>query len=125
MIQPNEIRPGNWINLNNKPCQVNHINGNGCGCDETFALFEDIHPILITDHLLRQTGFVKDLYGYKSRQLALNQYDDVYYLRLPQGTGFGQGIRYVHQLQNLYYDISGKEYLLTLAYFDSPFSIAG
>ena len=126
MIQPNEIRLGNWINVRNKPCQVSQINKAGCECTgEAFAYFEDIQPIVITDHLLQETGFVKDLFGYKSRQLALNQYDDVYYLRLPQGTGFGQGIRFVHQLQNLYLDISGTEYPVRLTCFSRQFSIAG
>ncbi len=110
MIPQSELRLGNWIQVEEKNYRVIYLSENGCGYDhEEFVSFENIVPISITDSILVKAGFTKDDYGYKNGSLALNQYDDVFHLRLPQGTGFGRGIKYVHQLQNLYYNISGEE----------------
>ena len=126
MIVSNELRIGNWLNVHGRPCQVTYLNNEVFGNkDEQKFAFNEAQPIAITRELLLQTGFEKDLYGFKSRQIALNQYEDVYYLRLPQGTGFGRGIRYVHQLQNLYFEISGQEYILSASHFNNAFSLAG
>ena len=110
MIASNELRLGNWILVDNNKYEVVYISENGCGYDhEEFAIFDKIEPIKLTDSLLAKGGFYKDDFGYKNQHLALNQYEDVFYLRLPQGTGFGRGISYLHQLQNLYFDICGQE----------------
>lgn len=110
MIYQNELRLGNWIEVNDKKYQVIYLSENGCGYDhEEFISFDRIQPISITNSLLEKAGFHKDDYGYKNEKVALNQYEEVFHLRLPQGTGFGQGIKYLHQLQNLYFTISGQD----------------
>lgn len=96
--------------VNTSKYQVIYLSENGCGYDhEEFAGFEKLEPISITSALLEKAGFRKDDYGYSNGKLALNQYENVYHLRLPQGTGFGRGIQHLHQLQNLYFAISGEE----------------
>jgi hypothetical protein len=110
MIAQNELRLGNWIKVKDKNYQVIYLSENGCGYDhEEFTLFDSLEPIFITGNILQKAGFSKDDYGYKNGSLALNQYEDVYHLRLPQGTGYGRGIKYLHQLQNLYFNIAGQE----------------
>lgn len=118
MIPAQELRTGNWILVEGKACRVSRIDESGCGTTtKGFVAYAEAQPVPITDALLLQTGFIKDAYGYRSPLLALNQYESVYYLRIPPGTGFGRAIRYVHQLQNLYYEITGQDYQVAEGHF--------
>ncbi|HEX2535173.1 MAG TPA: hypothetical protein VHK69_15615 [Chitinophagaceae bacterium] len=70
--------------------------------------YGELEGIALTDRLLETCGFAADAFGYASEDLSLNRYETVYHLRLPGGTGYGRAVRYLHELENLYLQLTGN-----------------
>lgn len=134
MIKENEIKVGNWFQHNEKWCyrRDSHNSGNGkpfvfqweardwYALGECTLSLEDIEPIELTPEILEKCGFkyetkdknhfVKD----QGKQLYVSIYlgDGDYQ---PQICDDGimsitlQPILYLHQLQNLYFALTGEE----------------
>lgn len=111
MIQPNELRIGNYIKFCGKPTKV-------------WALSEDdindemdiyIEPITLTDEVLVKCGFVKIgvlTLSFENFlfEIGLNGDDFVkqkYTLRINGCLVIK--VKYIHQLQNIFYSLTGKE----------------
>lgn len=88
------------------------------------GMFHHLQPIPITPDILQQFGFVDPANNGWGLRLYLNEADElVWYLQDQQfhgearikyqtrGSGFTRdfGIRYVHQLQNLFHALTGTE----------------
>lgn len=129
MTQPNELRIGNLVKLKNRisgysefvyllsvgnnyidisisMTQSPHLNG-----VPTQVLFNNIDPIPLTEEWLMKAGFVQSYNDYiKENLTAENEYCEsgewnIYY----KGALFEVIIKSVHQLQNLYFALTGQE----------------
>lgn len=69
--------------------------------------FNEIDPIELTEHWLLKFGFEKLNYTYLAKGLAVHNHDIVsFYMLYEQNRTY---IKYVHQLQNLYFALTGEE----------------
>lgn len=108
MIFPSELRIGNWVNIDNNQTTVCHIMG-----DEDY-----FKPIPLTPEILKKCGFeVLQADGTMNKTIAYNGYlaistytDDCKYWKIKNYyAGTNAKIKYLHQLQNLYYALTDKE----------------
>lgn len=119
MIKSNELREGNYVNVVGKNSfnitgiiQVEDIIS-GCGINmhhDSFAhKLKDIQPIPLTEEWLIKFGF-DPCYFADGGKLSFYRINDSNFL-LPDFTlvWFGTKIKYVHQLQNLYFALTGEE----------------
>lgn len=76
-------------------------------------LIQFIEPIPITEELILKCGFVKAggfYYTYNcSFTLNYDKFDDGSYNATSQCNNIARGIKHLHQLQNLYFALNGKE----------------
>jgi len=122
VLQAEELRIGNWVTVPrrkdnefyDKSVQLGAIGKNTFGILEDgkslVAIKDNLSPILITEDILLSSGFVKKIDGtwivYINGWIALwklesddrFQVEDTY-----------TDIYYVHQLQNLYFALTGEE----------------
>lgn len=102
MIDPKQLRIGNYVSTEvDKFIQVE-----GVGFEEVIICGDSvcdkfIEPIPITEEWLLKFEFVKTSYGYESLMPTI-EFNFVQRLT-------GVHLVYVHQLQNLYHAITGKE----------------
>lgn len=120
MIAANELRIGNWVNINVE-CKDGTFDGN-YQIEEIredvilfnkgiHAAYRMLYPIPLTEERLLRCGFEKaGIYycmgGNEDGGIVLKLNDSMYF---PIITSFGIGIKYLHQLQNLYFALKGKE----------------
>jgi len=130
MINANELRIGNWISQNGKTFQVDEIR---------HWYFSDAEPIPLTTEILEQCGFEKDksndvfereVYSIQvSNNTSLyfdahkdwmrdDKYLEWYLSHEWNNNNFKNEFRnapdYLHQLQNLYFALTGEELTIKL-----------
>lgn len=109
MIKINEIRLGNIVLNRFNEIEVLNI------IDSMQWLEDDYNGLLLTDDLLTKLKFTKKelvtITFYEDYNIALNlgnkRSDYAYYLK--GWKGYSKEIRYLHELQNLYFALTGKE----------------
>jgi hypothetical protein len=106
MIKANELRIGNWVNIGDLSTTINHIMGD----DDYFD------PIPLTPEILEKCGFRE--YGPFSPWLTLGSFSwsdpaGISY-EIDEESAMLDHIKYLHQLQNLYYAVTGEELTITL-----------
>lgn len=124
MINPNELRKGNLISFKGKIMMVSGIEptNNGIyleGDDRNFSL-EVPMPIPLTPEWLEKCGFEKttalvDRYEIPfkdSGHIFMNEGENVLKIEVEYIPIELEHIKYVHQLQNLYLDLTGKELII-------------
>lgn len=106
-MKAEELRIGNFVNWNNEIAKIKQIFelevGFKCG---DIGLFEDLESILLSEEWLLKFGF---------ERLGSGRFDFktfTYYLH--DGSFYNQTsrlctIKYVHQLQNLHFALTGEE----------------
>ena len=115
-MKANELRVGNWVlNKNGRHIQVNR---------DMLGIVLILKSIPITPEVLEKCGFVPNAIGQLAIEvlgidthLELITIDDGYcYINLNQINEFGNSqnvaidrIRHLHQLQNLYFALTGEE----------------
>lgn len=123
MIKANELRVGNWVaNKNGLPYKITGFNiAHIEGTENNMSNFNTAaYPITITPEILEKCGFFNDtslniyiilkeenFISYKFEDDVFVPFDDFYH-------GFMPNIKYIHQLQNLYFALSGKELQVNL-----------
>ena len=135
-MKASELRIGNLVDLGNRIAKVIEINHLACvvvDLEETQDTIEDYErtkPILLTEEWLLKFGFYKDeeywwigridcKYCFKYRDWADNW---AFYIEYTDGRPSDDGvkypiafdIKYVHQLQNLYFALTGEELILNI-----------
>jgi len=131
MIQANELRMGNLVYKSLKSGQGRTVI-NPIGCQDIVRIFEDIGsfnyaPIPLTEDILIKCGFE---HGVIERSLSIELgndtilYDDLSCDRMyimqemegerPDCMSIPQDIKYLHQLQNLYFALTQKELTIKL-----------
>lgn len=136
MIDPKELRIGNWIcGQNDPPMIVREIKEDGIQCsfgwDHLGAFWyyegDDLHGIPLTPEVLEAAGFeesarwspwsgftawtyIIDLHGKKEGGLLIGKNEaSIMEYHIEESTSIPVGIKYLHQLQNLYFSLTGKE----------------
>lgn len=111
-MNSNELRIGNWyINGNDEPEQATELFRQYVKGMEFVLPWPSVEGVPLTEEWLVRFGFsvngVKEWY-LKSYEFAwLPGSGDWYYMC--EGAFASSGMKYVHQLQNLYFDLSGEE----------------
>ncbi|KGE14598.1 hypothetical protein [Sphingobacterium deserti] len=118
MIQANDLRIGNFVHsveIGNEVI-INSISDEGITFKNCvtfdYPTFEDITPIPLTEEILFKCGFFYDIDSdtYKISDCTLQI--DMSDFEIPDAIVFGESLRYVrhlHQLQNLFFALTGKE----------------
>jgi hypothetical protein len=112
-MKANELRIGNYILLQGctKPTQVFIIDTTETSTQTTAS------PIPLTQEWLLKSGFqrrqIKDLICYKTNQLELYQYASNNFKIFFEYADGEVELKYVHQLQNLYFALTGEELIKT------------
>lgn len=125
MIKATDLRLGNKVLVNGQICTVNNLFPNNIRVAELSVLHQINHeslyePVPLTPEILEQCGFVKSEYKdfdhpvLKCRWVSKTivgtnikpflRFDSMTKLDKPS-----TDVYYVHQLQNLYYSLTGQE----------------
>jgi hypothetical protein len=121
-MKASELRLGNLVNFGVKVVPIKSIHTESVLKDEVRVYVElneklqhycldiiEIEPTPLTEEWLLKFGFVKhkttDIYPTFAKQM-FNWNDGILYII---GYGFMNHIKYVHQLQNLYFALTGEE----------------
>lgn len=131
MIKPEELRIGNWVNRLGNPTVINSIQkGVEIGYVSTpisgSITTNQIEPIPLTEEILIKAGFEKQQPSFDARINIFYQNIEIYTYEstLMEGSFYiGQDEdsvliysekMYVHQLQNLFYSLTGTELKIQL-----------
>jgi hypothetical protein len=132
MIKSNELRIGILVESGGKVCKVNSIHTifaydikldtgtNGHAVDLLFnndtyvqtILLKDIFPIPITHDWIRKLGFNINSRGWSKAGLQLFYHKRKIILGVQLSVVSYRAIEYVHQLQNLYFAVTGEELIV-------------
>lgn len=121
MIQPNELRIGNYVKHVplNTGIFVKIDSEEISYCESYPEEFNDnFKPIELTEEILLKCGFEKLEHLYKlhllnSLNLIYNSEHNGWYLDIYHNTSKIE-LRYLHELQNLYFALTGKELEINL-----------
>jgi hypothetical protein len=134
-VQAHELRIGNKVfpaNNDNvltieeikwKSIRVNYIRLDTNQPHVSLIPFEDANPIPLTPEILEKAGFVlnKDIYRWHNRGITIcnNEDDTGFYWDLSNNNGYKlltewKDISHLHQLQNLYFALTGEELQINL-----------
>lgn len=132
MIKANELRIGNWLQHANSEglfCQVKQIiTGDYFDAGHTkLVMYEDYDYALLTEDWLLKFGFEKDGTTYPHEKCFLLEIGEKsFYCNITKGLNLffqhskvlgdnwycvanAEVLKYVHQLQNLYFALTGQE----------------
>ncbi len=120
MIQANEYRLGNLVNytVNREPLHIGKITGLYVTQEEERKIIIDYHypgvfgePIPLTPDILEKCGFDKRGYKKLSNKLKLEwSFGNEFWIDREGETVFTfENINSLHQLQNLYFALTGEE----------------
>jgi hypothetical protein len=115
MIKPNELRLGNYVHMPLIAATPQKIHS-----FSQMGLYHEYDPIPLTPELLEKAGFRKASYyvAAYSREgwgIDVNDEGDHYELFINDEAGYLLGkINYLHQLQNAFFALTGKELTITL-----------
>lgn len=120
-MKANELRIGNWVEVPKDARYEERFikweNENFYHIHQGYLEFEDIFPIPLTEEWLVKFGFTKSRYNKNIFEIG-----QVYELRphteeigffefgwVNDESGYIASVQYVHQLQNLYFSLTGEE----------------
>jgi hypothetical protein len=109
MMTANELRIGNWLQL--ETYIKYQINGDGYN-----TVLDLTIPIPLTEEILLKCGFkngVMLMIDETENVIYFDKYDKAFYtysgLGEPYSYGFKSNIKHLHQLQNLYFALTNQE----------------
>lgn len=119
MIQANELRIGNWINVYGKFEKVESIGTYGVSFYTGFAKYTlpNLKPITLTEEILLKCGAKLQGIEYIIKASALPIKIRISYGIAYCGFGnvyLGDRIKFLHELQNLYQALTGQELKIEL-----------
>jgi len=127
MIAANELRIGNWVEYDEFGiCRIESINRDSAllahGLFDTLIPNDLINPIAITPEILESNGFIQvknDILPYwqivcNGEDAVIEWHDDNSILvgrknECDKAFNSNYPIQYIHQLQNLYFALTGEE----------------
>ena len=137
MLQSNELRIGNavYTNITHRQitttsnlavviyeikllkCAVSYVNNGTISCNETNLYYTNLIPIQLTPCILKKCGFVANEYNdeFEYNLLLLDcEYTDGCFNVVFNECTLPLDLKYLHQLQNLYFALIGKELTVKL-----------
>ena len=107
MIKANELRIGNCIKLNNSHTTL--VPRDFQRYCKSFGIFEVFEPITLTEEWLLKFGAIKYEFDHKASQYRIDNM--LFVIRENTFFDYGTGVKlqYVHELQNLYFALTGEE----------------
>jgi hypothetical protein len=111
-MKATELRIGNWVKQPNGIIEVFTVSDSDDEGDINSYLEDEIEPIPLTEEWLVSFGFIDDKITFELKGFMLGWYrnDEFYYLPTNQINVRNKiQIKYVHQLQNLYFALTGEE----------------
>jgi hypothetical protein len=120
-MKANELRIGNYVNIEGDVVKVKEIYEKGIhytyGEYESYATEDFIQPIELTEELLVKLGFEGEMYEIclhtDDFNIAVNlieiRVDIAYYGNCEAELCIKYNVKYLHELQNLCYCITGQE----------------
>ena len=119
MIDPKELRIGNLVLLYNDECAITEIGYKESHLESehfvTTAIFDIVDPIPITPEWLERMGIYWDIYwqGRTDGNWVITEGNEHGNWRIAYGKRRNDiimwNLKYVHQLQNLYFALTGTE----------------
>ena len=128
MIKPTELRLGNYVNLNDGSdiddfrkvsgigSKILYLRIKQCRVSEVHVNFNRVYPIPLTEELLEKCGFQELYRTDHSIRLELMDYPEIEYKwnatfnwMLTYKTTVIGNVKYLHELQNAVYFLTGKE----------------
>lgn len=107
MIKANEIRIGNWFDFYGRPMQVRPITINDIFYGKIYE------PLPLTEEWLIKFGFKKPAHSWNGDIFHLTEWDEFplnWAVAMDKnGAILVLKLKYVHQLQNLYFALTGEE----------------
>lgn len=114
-MQPQELRIGNLVYANGETIRVTAINFDhllkSVDVDEWYVSDEklsDLHPITLTPEWLERMGLLNHEFMGVYEVVQLKSDGSKYGLYV-EGQWTGTDFQYVHELQNLYFSLTGQE----------------
>ena len=110
-MKASELRIGNWFNNGDS----NYVVDSSWFCDYLGSLGEHftVNPIPLTEEWLLKFGFEKKINDDDFDYWLKGEFDDTFLCEHADGFcynfGFGHELKHVHQLQNLYFALTGEE----------------
>jgi hypothetical protein len=134
MIKSNELRIGNYVDYERTTHVVtrllaHHVSHDwykSIGEDAYDTSYDSINPIPLTPELLEKCGFVEkdgsdnvhSIFSLNDFHLDFDWRRRQYYSPMEENNGewvtYGSSIKYLHQLQNLYFALTNKELIINL-----------
>lgn len=127
MTNANELRIGNWV-LWNGPDHIENAKISAIANEEVafkcgdYGSINDIQPIPLTPEILEKIGLKRDEEGWildfdnklydplgRNGTGGLSQRDTTVFAYKHTNSILKVGVRYLHQLQNIYFSLTGKE----------------
>ena len=134
MIKANELRIGSLVftNRNNYfktiteirhfKCSIRYIRTDTNLMHESMVDYEDLIPIELTEEMLIKFGFEKssstdskewdNFDSAPENSICIEFVDNEFYFTGGEGIPFSRKCRFVHELQNLYFALTGSELVL-------------
>lgn len=127
MIQANELRKGNWVNYNGINCFITQIMLNELEAalkeEDQYSYrlynYDEVHPIPLTPEILYKSELIKqerfhysEVFCSANGNFIINQLRDSCEISYGLDGNFAIICKhnlFLHQLQNLYYALTGKE----------------
>lgn len=120
MIQANELRIGNLVRVENEVLNVNFLNENDIGLEGDISRSGLYHrsfvsSLEITEEWLLKFGFARrsdNHYSISQKNISFIWSPELWLYCIDNNSGYSiplDHIRYVHQLQNLYFALTGEE----------------
>lgn len=112
-MEAKELRIDNVVEWNRRPFLIKSIDKSYVENELWSKPINEIHPIHLTEEILLKCGFEKTQFGYGDKYIDIECIGDGNYkLSIEFGDhvlGFGEDIKYIHKLQNIYFELTGKE----------------
>ena len=115
-MKSNELRVGNWINYLGDNMKFNEIDLSNLFNPSIDMYDTDLEPIELTEEILLKCGFEKTIVNTVikawlkfSFYLTIRDDGDFFY----EWKGGNIQVKYLHQLQNLYFALTGTELIYT------------
>ena len=126
-MKASELRIGNWVEIQGLESKIILVDTEGCICENEYCedfennnITQNLQPIPLTEEWLKRLGFEKDeeydesgLVDYRLT-LMKNSLEFVSFWNSEEITSVNQpqtgvDVKHVHQLQNLYFALTGEE----------------
>lgn len=117
-MEPKELRIGNLVNRLGIITVIRgiSIDSDGMGYIHTpmsgIITINQIETIPLTEELLVKFGFVKSHSYWRNKNISMLSFKlqrNTWFFTTGKGEGNGVALEYVHQLQNLYFALTGEE----------------